>query len=183
MTSDNIVADFIQRNLSTIPFINYRNIDLTNSIFVDKVSSGDDIGIKYIQSLINLRNDGLDKIVSNNGFHHRYGVFWYYTTDDYVYSYNIVSFCVVLLDLSVIYFIDEGIWYPKLICFLLSLYNLPIYSYFYPLYDKRLGKDCLNYNFHRGVLSLGMILYMKITEHVIVLIIALLLLYLKEVGK
>ena len=181
MTSDNIVADFIQSNLDTIPYINYREIDLTNKVFKNKLSTSDnDTGIEYMKFVIGLRNDGLDEIVSNNGFYHQYGV-WYYTTDNYVYSYDIVSLCVVLLDLSAIYFIDEhDVYYFKLIFFLLLLHNLPIYSYFYPLYDKRLGKDCLNYNFHRGVLSLSMILYMKIAEHVIILIIAFALLYLKE---
>ena len=147
MTSDNIVADFIQRNLSTIPFINYRDIDLTNSIFVDKVSSGDDIGIKYIQSVINLRNDGLDKIVSNNGFHHRYGVCWYYTTDDCVYSYNI--FLLLPMMLFRIPCDDKSLDKKyRGVLFCLTLYFSPLVDYFSPLYYKQFNKNNININYY-----------------------------------
>ena len=156
MISDNIVADFIERNGNTISFINYRGIDLTNSIFVDKVSSGDDIGIKYIQSLINSRNDGLDEIVSNNGFHHWYGVCWYYTTDDYVYSYSI------LLLLSTVFFgvfsalgffgknpNQQGVDKKRFggICFCLTLYFSPLVDYLSPKYYKQFNKNNININY------------------------------------
>ena len=160
MTSDNIVADFIQSNLDTIPYINYREIDLTSSNLVKALS--EENALMYIQVLIDDRNDGLDNIVSNNGFHWK-GMSLYYTTDNYVYSYNIfnmVSFMMLLfVEYKIVY---HNFWYyyhePFYIIFIGVLlfeiiYCSPIWSYFVPLYNKRLDLTQINRNVSSSFLA------------------------------
>ena len=157
MISDNIVADFIERNGNTISFINYRVIDLTNSIFVDKLSTLDnETGVESMKFLIDLRKDGLEDIVSNNGFHHWWyvGVFWsytwYYTTDDCVYSYNIL---LLLSTVSSVYLAPlaynngGGVWGGVMIRLAILVFS-PLVDYLSPKYYKQFNKNNINIKFN-----------------------------------
>ena len=131
---NNIVAEFIQRNLD---------------IFAANNNTEMDENVHFL-------NDGFDKIVSNKGFHHWYGVIWYYTTDNYVYSYNILYLFSFLISSIYVYQLDISIYsYNSLLDMRLGtdmwlvfsfLYLSPLYDYIFPLYDKKIDAY-LNINY------------------------------------
>ena len=151
MTSDNIVADFIQSNLDTIPYINYREIDLTSSNLVKALS--EENALSYIKGLVS-RDDGLDDIVSNYGFHCK-GLQFYWTGERYVYRYDFFSLGMCSMWLADCF--DFSSEHRGVISMLHTIYWSPIVPYFFPLYDKTFNANNLNRNISLNIFNRAVI--------------------------